>query len=298
MITLGVQKVASDKANIVSAEVLLNSDEILSSPLAELTKGPVITSIFAQLSLSMEEWDIGSVALSTVTSPFYSLFTYNFSMRFVKKGTAVVDAVFIGPPGPPGVQGGQGPVGQQGPQGFAGLTGPVGPPGPVSPGPTGPVGPPGATGPFGGPPGPAGPLGPTGPDGPQGIGVVVDPLRPFFSEVLVTGDAIVNMMTGLTFTMPNPATVEVSVLVVADQEVDGRVFYRHRVFRRSGAGPASTALLPYVTASDNEAGSAGSSAWTVTVDLVGNDVQVNVQEPGGLTVRWTGEVQLTIGYTA
>lgn len=141
-ITLGVQKVASDKANIVSAQVLLNSDEILANPLSELTKGPILTSIFAQLSLSMEEWDIGSVALSTVTSPFYSLFTYNFSMRFVKKGTAVVDAVFIGPPGPPGVPGGQGPVGQQGQQGLAGLTGP---------------------------PGLMGSTGPAGPQGPQGI---------------------------------------------------------------------------------------------------------------------------------
>jgi hypothetical protein len=158
-ITLGVQKVASDKANIVSAEVLLNSDEILANPLSELTKGPVLTKVFAQLGLSMEEWDIGSVALSTVTSPFYSLFTYNFSMRFVKKGTAVVDAVFIGPPGPPGVPGGQGPVGQQGQQGLAGLTGPVGP-----------TGPPGSTGAGEpGPPGPAGVDGATGPQGPPGI---------------------------------------------------------------------------------------------------------------------------------
>lgn len=138
-ITLGVQKVASDKANIVSAQVLLNSDAILASPLNELSKGPTMSSVFAQLSLSMEEWELGSVALSTVTSPFYSLFTYNFSMRFVKKGTAVVDAVFIGPPGPPGVPGGQGPAGQQGQQGLAGLTGPPGLAGATGPG--GPVGP-------------------------------------------------------------------------------------------------------------------------------------------------------------
>lgn len=138
-VTLGVQKVASDKANIVSAQVLLNSDEILPNPLSELTKGPILTSIFAQLSLSMDEWEIGSVALSRVTSPFFSLFTYNFSMRFVLKGTAVVDAVFIGPPGPPGVPGGQGPAGQQGGQGLAGVTGPPGLPGAT--GPAGPAGP-------------------------------------------------------------------------------------------------------------------------------------------------------------
>jgi hypothetical protein len=140
-VTLGVQKVASDKANIVSAQVLLNSDEILPSPLAKLSEGPIITSVFAQLNLSMDEWEVGSVALSQVTSPFYSLFTYNFSMRFVLKGTAVVDAVFIGPPGPPGVPGGQGPAGQQGAQGLAGVTGPPG-----LPGATGPAGPPGPQG--------------------------------------------------------------------------------------------------------------------------------------------------------
>lgn len=140
-VTLGVQKVASDKANIVSAQVLLNSDEILPNPLAKLMEGSVITSIFAQLNLSMEEWELGSVALSQVTSPFFSLFTYNFSMRFVLKGTAVVDAVFIGPPGPPGVPGAQGPVGQQGAQGLAGVTGPPGLPGATGPaGPQGPQG--------------------------------------------------------------------------------------------------------------------------------------------------------------
>jgi len=163
--TLGVQKVASDKANVVSADVLLNSDEILSNPLSKLMEGTVLTSVYAQLSISMDEWDLGSVALSTVTSPFYSLFTYNFAMRFVKKGTAVVDAVFIGPPGPPGVPGGQGPVGQQGPQGLAGLTGP--------PGLMGATGPQGAQGVQGvqGSTGPTGPQGPTGPTGPYGIAV-------------------------------------------------------------------------------------------------------------------------------
>ena len=162
-ITLGVQKVPSDKANVVSADVLLNSDEILPNPLSELMKGPVLTSIFAQLSISMEEWELGSVALSTVTSPFYSLFTYNFAMRFVKKGTAVVDAVFIGPPGPPGVPGGQGPVGQQGQQGQAGVTGSPGLMGAT--GPQGPTGVTGALGPTGvtGPQGPQGTTGPTGP---------------------------------------------------------------------------------------------------------------------------------------
>lgn len=140
-VTLGVQKVASDKANIVSAQVLLNSDEILPNPLAKLTEGTILSSVFAQLSLSMDEWEIGSVALSQVTSPFFSLFTYNFSMRFVLKGTAVVDAVFIGPPGPPGVPGGQGPAGQQGAQGLAGVTGPPGLPGATGPaGPQGPQG--------------------------------------------------------------------------------------------------------------------------------------------------------------
>ncbi len=141
-ITLGVQKVPADKANVVSAQILLNSDAVIPSPLAELTKGPNLSSIFAQLSLSMDEWEIGSVALSSVTSPFYAQFTYNFSVRFVKKGTAVVDAVFIGPPGPPGAQGGQGPAGQQGQQGLAGVTGPPGLMGAT--GPAGPVGTPGA----------------------------------------------------------------------------------------------------------------------------------------------------------
>lgn len=136
--TLGVQRVPSDKANVVSAQVLLNSDTVIPSPLAELMKGPNISSVFAQLNLSMEEWEIGSVALSAVTSPFYSQFTYNFAIRFVKSGTAVVDAVFIGPPGPPGVPGQQGPAGQRGQQGVAGVTGPPGERGAT--GPAGPAG--------------------------------------------------------------------------------------------------------------------------------------------------------------
>lgn len=140
-ITLGVQKVPSDKANVVSAQVLLNSDAVIPSPLAELTKGTNISSIFAQLGLSMSDWDLGAVSLSAVTSPFYAQFTYNFALRFVKKGTAVTDAIFVGPPGPPGIKGGQGPAGQQGQQGLAGVTGPPG-----LMGATGPAGPQGTAG--------------------------------------------------------------------------------------------------------------------------------------------------------
>lgn len=156
-ITLGVQKLASDKANVVSAQVLLNSSTILASPLNELTNGPTMSSILAQLSISEEEWELGSVALSTVTSPFYSLFTYNFSLRFVLRGTAVADTVFIGPPGPPGLPGGQGPAGQQGQQGLAGVTGPPG-----MQGVTGPVGLQGAAG-INGVNGFTGATGPMGP---------------------------------------------------------------------------------------------------------------------------------------
>lgn len=145
--TLGIQQVKSDRANVVVAQVLLNSDSILPNPLAELMKGEYISRIYATLNISQSDYDLGQVSISGVTSPFYSLITYNFAMRFVKKGTTVTDAQFIGPPGPPGPPGTQGPAGQQGAQGFAGVTGPAGTAGTPGPaGATGPAGLPGAPG--------------------------------------------------------------------------------------------------------------------------------------------------------
>jgi len=126
--------------------------------------------------------------------------------------------------------------------------------------------------------------------------VIADSLRPFFSDVIVTSSGVFDPIPGLTYTLPDNATTEVSVLVVARIVfgADAKTFYRHASYVRDGGGaPVS---LTYTTPVDNDAGTAGAAAvWEVQLVTVGNDVQVQVKDPGGNAVKWTGEIQLTIG---
>ena len=127
VITIGVFKQLSSQANTVLASVLLNSDQILSNPLSVLVQPVYFNQIYSSLQISPSDYKIGQLTLNQVTTPFESLFTYQFVIQFVKNGTAVAPQQFVGPQGPPGVSGKNGAVGQEGP---IGATGPIGPTGP------------------------------------------------------------------------------------------------------------------------------------------------------------------------
>lgn len=178
-LTVGTQRQVADQPNIVSALVLLNSDQILPNPLVTLNQPDIFNQIYNQLGITNSDYDISQVSISPSTIPVFGVFTYSFSVRFIKRGTAVPASLqFIGPPGPPG---------QQGPPGRDGVLG-----SPGAGGPPGPIGPQGPTGPFGGPPGVTGvtgaaglqgspgvtgvtgAMGPTGPMGSVGAGVLDD----------------------------------------------------------------------------------------------------------------------------
>ncbi len=119
--TIGVRKLASDSpSNVVVAEVLLISDTVIPNPLTTLSLSNNIFTIYSALGISQEVYDIGQVSLSTVTTTIASQFTYQFAMRFVKKGTPVTSSQFIGPPGVPGKPGAPGVPGLPGPTGPAG----------------------------------------------------------------------------------------------------------------------------------------------------------------------------------
>lgn len=139
-ISVGVQQLVSGQASVVVASVLISSDEILPNPVVYVNQPGVFTQIYSSLGILPEEWDISQLALTSVQSVFVGLVTYDFLIRFVKKGEVFVPPQFIGPPGPIGPQG---PAGAQGPTGPAGATGPTGPTGP-----TGATGATGATGPV------------------------------------------------------------------------------------------------------------------------------------------------------
>jgi hypothetical protein len=174
-IAIGVQKTVSDRANVVTAIVLLGSDQVIPNPLTTLSTPDIIQRVYSQLGITSDKYDIGQVSLSSVTSPYFSQISYQFAMRFVLKGTIVTDPQFIGPPGIPGNSGSPGQPGAPGKQGQAGFTGPQGATGPSGgvPGATGPTGPAGVQGPAGvtgwtGPPGATGPAGVQGPAGVTG----------------------------------------------------------------------------------------------------------------------------------
>jgi hypothetical protein len=125
-----------------------------------------------------------------------------------------------------------------------------------------------------------------------GTGSVSDPLRPSAKDTLTTSDTSTHILSGLTFVLTDNATTEVSALVVADSTANGAVFYLHGAYRRSGGAPVS---LTYTTSPNDTATTPGASAWTASLVISANNITVVVQEPGGTTVKWTGEIQLTIG---
>jgi hypothetical protein len=120
----------------------------------------------------------------------------------------------------------------------------------------------------------------------------LDPLRPVAYGTISTSDTSTHVFDALTLPLSDNATTEVSVVVSADSASDGKVFYRHAVFRRAGGAPVS---LGFTSSPNNEAFSAGASGWIVTITPSGNNVTVVVQEPSGTSVKWTGSIRLTIG---
>lgn len=185
--TVGVQRLVSDQANVIQANVVLNTDRILPNPLTALGLPEVVGPIYSQLNISPDDYDFGQVSFSRIETPFYNLFSYTFAIRLVKRGTSVTSQQFQGPPGPPGVPGRDGAIGLPGSPGAQGPQGPQGSTGVR-----------GVTGPFGGPPGVTGvtgPVGPHGPTGPQGITGATGPVGPTGS-IGVTGIQGVTGPTG------------------------------------------------------------------------------------------------------
>jgi hypothetical protein len=165
--------------NIIQALVVLTSDYVLSNPITTLNEPDIFKQVYQALGLDPDAYDIGQVKYNKVTTTFVGNYAYEFSIKFVPKGTGLDDQIFIGPPGPAGPRGVAGPVGPAGPPGPIGETGPYG--GPTGPqGSTGPQGFTGATGSQGemgstGPQGAGGPQGATGPQGVTGIDGVTGP---------------------------------------------------------------------------------------------------------------------------
>ncbi len=178
-ITVGVLKQISDQTNVVSASVLLNSDQPLANPLETLLQPVFFNQIYQQLQINPNQYQIGQLSLTQTPTSFLGTISYQFAIRFVLIGTPVTSQQFVGPQGPPGTPGKGGVPGTAGPAGPPGPTGPVGPLGPTGPfgGPQGSTGVPGATGPQGatgvrGAPGTAGLTGATGPQGATGPALI------------------------------------------------------------------------------------------------------------------------------
>jgi len=181
-VNVGVQKLASNSKNIITATVVLTSDVAILDPISALSNPSIITRIYNQLSITPETYQLTQVS-SAAPSISNLGYIYNFAVRFQKIGTVPETNQFLGPPGPVGVQGPRGPVGPPGfigpvgPPGIEGNTGPRGPTGfSGSPGLVGPTGPAGLSvvGPTGAPGlvGPTGSAGLVGPTGPAGSGLV------------------------------------------------------------------------------------------------------------------------------
>jgi hypothetical protein len=134
-VTVGVQQVASDQANVIQAIALVNSDTALTNPLSTLIKPENFDKVYTALGISPSDYTLAQVSLSSVVVPLYNLFTYNFALRFTEVGVPNTNLQFVGPPGVPGKEGKRGPqgpgagVGPPGPQGDPGPAGPAGPSG-------------------------------------------------------------------------------------------------------------------------------------------------------------------------
>ena len=176
-ISLGIQKVPSGSPNVIQGNVLITSDQVLSDPLGTFNSPFVTNEIQRTLGVSLDVYDLTQLTLNPAVLT-QGVYTYNFAVRYTKKGTnTAVFQQFQGPPGNVGPTGPMGLPGNPGPTGSPGLLGPTGSPGlPGSTGPTGVTGnsgPTGYTGPTGfgstGSTGPIGSTGYTGPTGPLGL---------------------------------------------------------------------------------------------------------------------------------
>ncbi len=150
-VNVGVQKLVSDQPNVVSALLVVNTDQILPNPISVFGDSSVVSQLYAQLNISPTNYQISQISFSQVVQPIVGQYSYSYSVRLAQNGTAVTPIQFVGPPGPPGGKGkdGQPGIGIPGPPGATGMRG--------------------VTGPFGGPPGATGSTGPQGATGIQGL---------------------------------------------------------------------------------------------------------------------------------
>ncbi len=182
--TISASRQVSANPNIISATVIVTSDQALTDPAGFMFAN--IATIRQQVG-APSTFFITNVSFQQVTHPTPLIYSYTFNITLGALGQNSTPLTgpqgkqgLVGPPGPAGPPGPQG-IGITGPAGVDGATGPAGPPGATGPlggpgpagpgGPAGPQGNPGATGiqgvtgPFGGPPGPTGPQGQIGPTG-------------------------------------------------------------------------------------------------------------------------------------
>lgn len=124
-ITVGVQKLASDSTDVVLANIVLTSDQILQNPIIVLGDPIIFAQIYSQLGIRPDQWVLSTVILLEVQVQLPGITAYNYSVRYTRKGSRSRSIV--------------GPTGARGPAGSAGFPGATGPQGPQGPqGPTGP----------------------------------------------------------------------------------------------------------------------------------------------------------------
>jgi hypothetical protein len=125
MITVGVQKLPTDSANVIFASVVLTSDQIIPNPIIALGDPQIYSRIYSQLGIRQDQYVLANVVLIQVQVQLPGLTAYSYNVRFVRVGTAL-GSPFIGPTGPKGPVGPVGSTGIQGPAGPLGPTGPAG----------------------------------------------------------------------------------------------------------------------------------------------------------------------------
>lgn len=127
MITVGVQKLASESPEVVNASIVLTSDQILQNPIIVLGEPSIYAQIYSQLGIKPDQYSLSTVVLLEVQSQLPGITAYNYFAKYAKKGFKVRSII-----GPTGARGPIGAMGATGPAGPDGIQGPQGPTGPAA----------------------------------------------------------------------------------------------------------------------------------------------------------------------
>lgn len=127
---------------------------------------------------------------------------------------------------------------------------------------------------------------------PKASSGLIDPLRPFVTDILITEDSSPHIIPGLTLEIPDNTATEISATIVANSSAESAIFYMHASYKRSGGAPIA---MSFTINPNNAAFTAGAVSWLANLVINANNITVVVQEPDGTSVKWTGEIKLTIG---